>query len=202
MSGGFSFQMLGPAGARQRLEELRAKVESFRPPTPPSTSAEFGSALTALSGQITPSGTEGFRPMSISGLGLESNANSGLRQLARRSAQDAGVDADLFEALISAESGFNPTVKSRAGAMGLSQLMPDTAKSLGVNDPFDPAQNLRGGATYLRQMLDRFGDEKLALAAYNAGPGRVEQAGNQVPNIAETQRYVQKVLALREGNRS
>jgi len=108
-------------------------------------------------------------------------------------ATEAGVDPRLLAALTWAESGFNAGARSGAGAIGLTQLMPGTAAGLGV-DPVDPAQNLRGGARYLRTQLDRFGSVDLALAAYNAGPGRVAQAGG-VPRIAETQAYVPRVLS-------
>ena len=96
---------------------------------------------------------------------------------------------------MSQESGFDPNARSGAGAVGLTQLMPGTAASLGVTNPLDPAQSLQGGAKYLRQQLDRFGgDEKLALAAYNAGPGAVAKFGG-VPPYAETQNYVNSVLS-------
>lgn len=103
-----------------------------------------------------------------------------------------GLDPTLLAGLVQAESGFRPDVVSHAGAIGLAQLMPGTAEGLGV-DPHDPVQNLDGGARYLREQLDRFGSVELALAAYNAGPGRVAQAGG-IPRIAETQAYVPRVL--------
>lgn len=103
------------------------------------------------------------------------------------------VDPALLAALVWTESGFQPDAVSHAGARGLAQLMPATAAGMGV-DPDDPAQNLDGGARFLRAMLDRFGSVELGLAAYNAGPGRVAQAGG-IPNIAETRAYVPKVLA-------
>jgi Transglycosylase SLT domain len=100
----------------------------------------------------------------------------------------------LIENVIQAESNFRVDAVSPAGAQGLMQLMPGTAKELGVNDPFDVRQNIDGGAGYLRQMMDRFGgDVKLALAAYNAGPGTVEKYDGNVP-YRETQNYIKRVL--------
>jgi soluble lytic murein transglycosylase-like protein len=110
-------------------------------------------------------------------------------------ARKYGVSENLLKAVARAESNFNPDATSSCGAMGVMQLMPSTAKALGVTDAYDPTQNIMGGANYLRQMLDRFGgDSSLALAAYNAGPGSVEKYGG-VPPYAETQSYVQKVLS-------
>lgn len=114
------------------------------------------------------------------------------RQAARDAARRYGVPEDLFMRVIQQESGFRPDVTSPAGAYGLAQLMPGTAADLGV-DPKDPLQNLDGGARYLRQQLDAFGDPALALAAYNAGPGRVRQY-NGIPPFEETQNYVQRIL--------
>ena len=99
----------------------------------------------------------------------------------------------LMQALVWAESRFNPMAISPAGATGLAQLMPATARELGVRNRHDPRQNIDGGARYLRQMLDRFGDVHLALAAYNAGPGAVTRAGD-IPRNQETPAYVRSVL--------
>ena len=107
------------------------------------------------------------------------------------------VDPALVKGLIKAESGFDPLAESSAGAKGLMQLLDGTADALGVDDVFDPAQNIEGGVRFLRQLLDRFQDEGLALAAYNAGAGAVERYGS-VPPFAETQTYVPRVLSYRD----
>lgn len=105
----------------------------------------------------------------------------------------------LLEAVVWQESRWNPAARSRAGAIGLAQLMPGTARDLGVN-PNDPLQNLSGGARYLRQQLNRFdGNVEKALAAYNAGPGRVMTAGG-IPSIPETQAYVRAIVARLAAN--
>lgn len=104
-----------------------------------------------------------------------------------------GLPPRLLQALIWAESRFNPLAVSPAGAAGLAQLMPATARELGVTNRHNPEQNIDGGARYLRQMLDRFGSVHLALAAYNAGPGAVKKAGG-IPRNRETPGYVQSVL--------
>ena len=108
-------------------------------------------------------------------------------------AAQAGLDPRLLAAVVWSESGFRPDAVSSAGAIGLTQLMPGTAEGLGV-DPTDPIQNLNGGARFLASMVRRFGSLELGLAAYNAGPGRVDAAGG-IPDIPETQAYVPKVLA-------
>ena len=113
-------------------------------------------------------------------------------RMARQAAQTHGIPTDLFLRLIQQESGWNAQAVSVKGALGLAQLMPQTAASLGVN-PHDPANNLAGGARYLRQQFDTFGDWRLALAAYNAGPGAVQRYG-EIPPYAETQNYVRVIM--------
>jgi soluble lytic murein transglycosylase-like protein len=112
--------------------------------------------------------------------------------VAREAAQRHGIPEDLFLRLVQQESGWNPNAVSNKGATGLAQLMPQTAASLGV-DPTIPSQNLDGGARYLRKMYDKFGSWRLALAAYNAGPGAVEKHGG-IPPYAETKNYVIAIL--------
>jgi hypothetical protein len=117
--------------------------------------------------------------------------------LADTASRKHGVDKSLVLAVIAVESGFRHGLISRAGARGLMQLMPATAEDLGV-DADDPAANVDGGTRYLSGLLRYFEDERLAIAAYNAGPGRVKRAGNTVPAIPETLAYVDAVLALRD----
>ena len=108
-----------------------------------------------------------------------------------------GVDVNLIHAVISAESGYNPIAVSRAGARGLMQLMPETAKRYGVQNIHDPMQNIEGGVRYLRDLLTMFnGNMELAVAAYNAGENAVIRAGNRIPPYAETVQYVPKVIGF------
>lgn len=119
-------------------------------------------------------------------------ATSSWIDVANAAAVTHSIPPALFRALVRAESGFNPKAVSKKGAIGLTQLMPATAKALGV-DPNDPLENLDGGARYLSQQYERFGSWPLALAAYNAGPTRVAKLG-RVPNIPETKTFVARVM--------
>ena len=117
-----------------------------------------------------------------------------IEQLVNANAGAWGVDPALVKAIIANESGFDANATSRTGAQGLMQLEPATAGELGVANAYDPAQNISGGTRYIRGLLDRFhGDLRLAVAAYNAGPGAVEKYGG-VPPYGETQSYVENVL--------
>lgn len=125
-----------------------------------------------------------------------------IEKLVGSNAAQFGVDPALVKAIIANESGFNANATSNVGAQGLMQLMPGTASGLGVTNAYDPAQNVWGGTKYIKGLLDRFnGDPRLAIAAYNAGPGAVEKY-NGVPPYAETQNYVQNVLASYQKYRS
>jgi soluble lytic murein transglycosylase-like protein len=115
-------------------------------------------------------------------------------QLTVEAGRKHGVDADLLRSVIRQESGFKPCAVSVAGAMGLMQIMPETAEMLKLDDPFNPAKNVDAGASFLKMMLDRYqGNVPLALSAYNAGPGKVDKAGG-VPPITETLQYITNIL--------
>jgi len=140
-----------------------------------------------------PPDTEIQLPSSIQGL----FGNLPFQDIVNDAAAQYSVDPALLQAVIHQESVGNPNARIGVGAMGLMQLMPDTARSLGVSDPYDARQNIFGGARYLRGLLDQFGGNiSLALAAYNAGPNAVKQSGWRIPPYSETQNYVRNILDL------
>jgi soluble lytic murein transglycosylase-like protein len=134
----------------------------------------------------------------------EANAGKPLFHIADKKLYDSmvdkiartyGVESALLHAVITVESRYSPKAVSKSGALGLMQLMPETAKRYGVADPLDPLQNLRGGARYLRYLLKKYNnDTNLALAAYNAGEASVAKYGNQIPPYPETKNYVPRVM--------
>lgn len=132
---------------------------------------------------------------SLNAINAEGKTKTPFGDIIQNLGEQYGVDAKLIQSVVKRESGFNPNAVSPAGAMGLMQLMPQTAKSLGVVNPQDPSQNLDGGVRYLKQLLSQFnGNIPLALAAYNAGPNAVNKHGG-IPPYPETQRYVKAILA-------
>jgi soluble lytic murein transglycosylase-like protein len=117
--------------------------------------------------------------------------------LIREAGERYRVDPALIQSVMHAESGFDPSAVSRAGAMGLMQLMPDVAEAFGVEHPFDPRENIMAGARLLRELLDQYsGDVRLAVASYNAGPAAIANYGGVVPPFRETQGYVKRVTGL------
>jgi soluble lytic murein transglycosylase-like protein len=167
--------------------------------TSASNGASFAGALASATGTADPSASALATPAAgASALPAGTPFAAQITASAKRN----GIDPALLAGLIKQESGFNPHAGSSAGAQGLTQLMPGTARGLGVTNTFDPAQSIEGGARYLKQQLDRFGgDVARALAAYNAGPGAVQRYGG-VPPYAETQNYVRRVQAYAASFRS
>lgn len=142
----------------------------------------------------------GYRASRLAGSLRELDPTSSIARLIDEHATARALSPRLVQAVIQVESGYNQKAVSNKGAKGLMQLIDGTAADLGVANPFDAAENIRGGTAYLRKLWDTFGNLELALAAYNAGPGAVERHGG-IPPYAETEAYVDKVLHLFDGSR-
>lgn len=204
-----SAQNLNPIDTIYPNHRINNDPNSFENILKSSTKTQFGSLLLGpqsmnVNGNIIknqPIQTLNNAIEELSGAGAVSSAagnfssKSQILDMVTSISEKHGVDDRLVKALIRQESGFNPKATSRVGAMGLMQLMPATAKSLGVKDAYNPIQNVEGGVKYLKSMLDRYnGNIILALAAYNAGPGAVDKYSG-VPPYKETQNYVKNILA-------
>ena len=192
---------LGSASAAAaRVAELQSLLTQVETGTA-ADAGNFGEQLaeaTAVSGQAPAVGNASAATAPISSTGSALNPAVPFANEINAAAARHGLDPALLAGLIKAESSFDPNVGSAAGAQGLAALMPETAASVGVKDPHNPVESIEGGAQVLREMLDKFGgDTELALAAYNAGPGAVEQYGG-IPPYSETQTYVPRVLGFAE----
>jgi soluble lytic murein transglycosylase-like protein len=207
----------GELAIMQRVAQLQGLIESARQvsspsftgaaatdASSPSSYTNFASALQAATGEDAAGATSGVADTS-SGVDYgavqdtgTSSESSEYDALIEQAAARNGVNPAVLHGLIQQESGFDPNAVSSAGASGLTQLMPGTASTLGVANTLDPAESIEGGARYLGELTSQFGgNTEDALAAYNAGPGAVEQYGG-IPPYAETQSYVANVLSNAE----
>ena len=185
----------------QRVDQILAEVGQFSPaPTTAAATTQPSSAAATTQAAATPSTTSFSSVLDRAQGGAVPSEVAPYRAMIERSAARWGVDPALIQAVIQHESGGNPNATSDAGAMGLMQLMPDTARSLGVTNAYDPAQSIDAGTHYLSTQLQRFGSVKLAIAAYDAGGGAVARYGG-IPPYAETQASVPQIFALYQSYR-
>ncbi len=211
----FDFEPKGPEAIKARMEQIRSRMAApdraaFQRQLDAATQKKvFGSSTPPpnLNGHIGDD-KEQFgplppaSPMDNPEFSVENSPGAAhqytklqIQGMISQVAREQNLDQNLLRAVVEAESDYNPYERSPKGAMGLMQLEPATAKELGVVDPYSPYENLTGGAKYLNQMLQRYGgNQQLALAAFNAGPGRVD-AAKGIPNISETKNYVDKIMS-------
>lgn len=202
------------AEVTSRVSEIRARIALLAQApsvgTSGATGAAFASALATAASGTSVAGADAAGGTSAGGAGAAGNGTAGsgtvgsgtgglddavpFAPLFKAAGARYGVDPSLLAAIARQESSFDPNAVSRAGAKGLMQLMPATARSLGVEDPFDPAQAVDGAARLLKGLLSEFGRTDLALAAYNAGPGAVHRY-NGIPPYPETQEYVRRIMS-------
>ena len=203
----------GQANAMQRAVQMNSYIQKYNPDWAPvenntqavnnkevqsfdkvlrnSASVKFGDLITNPSTRVNAS----LYTAQANSVSDKLTPRQKIQEIISRVSKKHGVDEKLVNALVKQESGFNPNAKSKVGAMGLMQLMPSTAKGLGVTDPMNPEQNVEGGVKYLKSMLNKYnGNIILALAAYNAGPGAVDKYDG-VPPYKETQNYVRSILS-------
>ncbi|NLB83888.1 MAG: lytic transglycosylase domain-containing protein [Synergistaceae bacterium] len=188
----------GVARVMGRMEEIERRIRPVQETPPPEDKDRFVDVLAREENSRKDKIIDSPRP-SLPGRIPEKNPSvkdGDWRSRITDLSEKYGMDEKLVRAVIRMESGGKTDALSSKGAMGIMQLMPGTAKMLGVEDPYDPVQNLEGGIKYLSQMSDKYdGDLEKTLAAYNAGPGRVDSYGG-IPPFAETQHYVKTILAL------
>ena len=189
--------ILDPRAKRKGASGAKAIADSLTRPAAPATAAPKTIIIAAQPAQVsTPSGGILTNLTTADILHMTSTGNQVYDGMVMKSAARYGVDPNLVMAVMRQESGFNPRARSYKGASGLMQLMPATARRFGVENIYDPAQNIDAGTRYLRFLLDTFdGDVELALAGYNAGENAVVNSGYQIPRYRETQNYVRTISA-------